>query len=159
MCICNKLSMLGYVPHGTLCHVIEHWHVMGDIKLNVGKAKGPDWENMAGCWTRCKADQVITPDLEGWLGLTTFWIKRVCGQKCYLVAMHCVPLYRSGLIFKQFNIVSKQSLTSGKFHHPTLSCQSELCPSDQCGEGRGYITYIESLVWEYYFEPHLSIVI
>ena len=48
--------------------------------------------------------------------------------------------------FTGLDVVSKQSLTSGKFHHPTISIQSELHSSDQSCKGTGNITCIESLV-------------
>ena len=37
-----------------------------------------------------------------------------------LVAIHCGSLKGSALVSKWLNIVSKQSLTSQKFHYPTL---------------------------------------
>ena len=55
---------------------------------------------------------------------------------CDLPELHFGSLLRSSLISKWLNIVSKQTLASGKFLYPTPSNQLVLHSPDQSGKGQ-----------------------
>ena len=51
-----------------------------NFEMFISEHLRPDQGSKAGSWTRCRADQVVKPDLYGWFILIIFGIKRVCGK-------------------------------------------------------------------------------
>ena len=73
------------------------------------------------------------------IGLNHIWDKKGVWPG-HVTCLHCRPFYWSSLISKGFILVSRQSLTSGKFHYPTpLANQS--CAYQPEWEGTGNITH------------------
>ena len=61
------------------------------------------------------------------------------------VAIHCGSPERFSLISKWFNIVSKQSITSGKFHYPSLLANQSWANQTRVGSAEGIPLALE--VW------------
>ena len=83
---------------------------------------------------------------------TILGIRKECNQVIWPGSMHYGSLQRLSFMFTWFNIISKQKLTHGKFHHHKLSSQTDVCPRDQCSKWRWSIICTESLVQECCFE-------
>ena len=99
----------------------------------------PDWGSMAIFWAVWVAGQVIS------LYLMANWFYLYLGLKgCVdrthdLLALHCGSHLRPQLISKWSNIVSKQTIPSGKFHHPVPSSQLQFSSLDHSRK-----------MWEYF---------
>ena len=100
----------------------------------LSKTFQPDWRNMATSWAGHLTGQMISLDpvwsaLTLWVLICThIWDKKCVARICDPLALHCWSLLRPHLISKQPNIGFKQTLPSGKCHHPIPSTQSWLFP-------------------------------
>ena len=104
----------------------------------------PDWEDMARSWTGCMTDQVTNLDLVGDQFCPYLGYKGCVGRTCDLLVLHCGSLLWCRLISKWPNVTYKQTIPSGKFHHPILSTQLWLFPADQRQKGYGILPNVSA---------------